>query len=134
MRLSNVRQIISEDYAKEDQNLVNKLGVVLNYFMREVVELSNGSIDFDNLTWELRQVELTVNNEGVPTTTTRFNSSVVIPRGTYVINVINQTNPSEILTSAPFIGYTPDGNGINKINYITGLQPENRYLVTFIVL
>jgi len=134
MKLSNVRQIIAEDFQPEDRDMVSRLGGVLNYFMRQVVELSDANIDFDNLAFDILNVEVTVDTNGIPLQSTRFNSKVSNPRGLMVINASNLTNSVVYPTSNPFITFTPQGGGIIKIDHISGLVLENKYRLVIIAV
>jgi hypothetical protein len=133
MQLSNVRQIVAEEYSPEDRETISRLGGVLNFFMRQVVELSNNNVDFDNLTWDLIQLDVTVDANGSPVPRARFSSSVAKPTGLLVINAQNITNSLTYPTGAPFINFTPQGSGIAEINNISGLQAENKYRLTVVV-
>lgn len=133
-RLANIRQITSENFAPEDRDLINKLGTNLNFFMRQVINLSNGNIDFDNLTFDIRTFTVSVDANGNPINSLDFRSSVTSPKGTIVINATNTTNPGTYPTNAPFMTITPQGGGIARVNNITGLQANDQYLITVIVI
>lgn len=132
MRLSNVRQIVSEDFKPEDRDTIARLGGILNFFMRQVVQLSNGNIDFENTPWDIISVDVTVTS-GTPNSTTRFNTQVTNPRGMIVINAQNLTTSSNFPTSQPFISFTPKGDGITTVNHVSGLQNDEKYRLTVIV-
>jgi hypothetical protein len=134
MKPSNVRQIIAEDFAPEDREMISRLGGVLNYFMRQMVEILSENVDFDNLAWELTTIEVTVDADGIPTELTRFRADKISPRGVIIINAINQTNPTGYVTATPFVTSTPVGNGIIRINHVAGLNPDEKYRLTAIVI
>ena len=131
MKPSNIRQIISEDYKTEDRDTISRLGGVLNYFMRQIIEILSGNVDLDNMTWELLEVDVTVDADGTPNQVTRFNSSIINPRGIFVVNA---TNISSYPTSQPFISFTPQGGGIITVNNVSGLQADTKYKLKFIVI
>jgi len=132
-RLSNVRRIIAEDFPEESRETISRLGGILNYFMEEVVELSNGNVDFENLNQEIRTIEVEVDGDGVP----KLNNKVLVnktnPQGLQVIRAINLTNNAIFATAQPFINFTPQGNGVLTINNITGLPADNKFFLAFIV-
>lgn len=66
MKLNNTRQIRAEDFDDEYNQLTSQLGSILNSFMQEVVELSDGRIDFENRIETIKTFEVTVNESGVP--------------------------------------------------------------------
>ena len=134
MRLSNIRQIIAEDFPDADKDMVSRLGGILNYFMRQVVELSNNNIDFENMTWDLATIEVTVDANGSPVTQTKFSTDINSPRGLQVIRAQNLTNIIIYPTNQPFISYTPEGSGIIRLDNVTGLQANNKYRLTVVVV
>lgn len=134
MRLSNVRQIVAEDFPEEDRELITRLGGVLNYFMRQVVELANDNIDFENLTWDIVTVDLIVDSDGVPINNTRFSSSKGLPRGLMVVSVQNRTNSANFVSATPFVQFTYQGNNLTKIDKVLGLNADEEYRLTVVVL
>jgi hypothetical protein len=133
MQLSNLTPIKSEDFPEESRETVSKLAFILNRFMDEVVTLSQGNIDFENTTQEFRQFEVTVNENGVPTQPLQLRTQKVSPLGFQIIFAQNQVNPLGYPTSAPFISFTPRGNGVVDINNIRGLLANQRYFIRIIV-
>lgn len=132
-RLSNVRRIIAEDFPDEYQAIISRLGGVLNYFMEEVVELSNGNVDFQNLDQQLIQFEVQVDSDGKPTLNDKILTNKINPNGIQVIKALNLTNNSIYPTGQPFISFTPSGNGFITINNISGLPADNKFFLTIIV-
>lgn len=132
MKLSNVRQIIAEDFPQEYRPIVERLGGVLNYFMRQVVELSNGQIDFENTQWAVSNVEVTVDASGIPTQATRVLVNKNNPKGLSVIRSQNLTNSTIYPTNAPFVSYVAEGNNVIRITHVTGLPANNKFRLTFI--
>lgn len=132
-RLTNVKRIITEDFEEEYQDLISKLGFVLNQFMSDTVGIVNGNIDFDNLNQNLVEFEVSVNNAGLPQKVSSFNVGRLNPRGLNVIRVQNLTNSRSYPSSQPLISYTPVGNNSVTINNITGLLANQTYRLTVIV-
>jgi hypothetical protein len=134
MKPSNVRQIVAQDFKPEDQDMAARLGGVLNYFMRQMVEILNENVDFDNLAWDVITVDVQVDANGIPLQTTRFTSNVTSPSGLLIMSARNITNSVTYPTTAPFISFTPQGNGVVKIDHVTGLQIDNTFRLTVIVI
>lgn len=132
MKLNNVSQIRSEDFDAEYEQLISRLGFILNSFMQEVVELSDKRVNFDNKEENLISFEVTIDSNGLPNQT-NVNVRKSSVNGCQVINAINLTNRTGYPTSQPYISFDPQGNGFIKVNNITGLLPNNRYLLTVIV-
>lgn len=133
MKLNNVRQIRAEDYQDEYKDLVNGLGSILNSFMQEVVELSEGRVDFENRPEVIKTFEITVNQSGVP---------VQLPfkvatgknriQGSQIIRTINLSNNLGFPTAQPFLNFNPLGGDIIQVLNVSGLRPGDKYLLTVI--
>jgi hypothetical protein len=130
MQLSNVRRIIVEDFPKEDRATVAKLAEVLNVFMDEVNELSQGNIDFDNLNRSKVTVDITVDASGAPVGVSQINTLLSSYSGNKVINVQSLSGGANT-TAAPFLDCTYQGNGIVKVNKLYGLVAGKKTRVTF---
>ena len=132
-KLDNVRRIIKEDFKSEDQELIGKLAYVINSFMEQVVRQFNGNIDFTNLSEDVVQYTVTVDGSGVPIGNNLVKSTVNNPKGVVVVKAENKTSSTTYPTSAPWVSWTPNGN-ILKIQKITGLQANNKYVLTLRVI
>jgi len=132
MKLNNTRQIRAEDFDAEYEQLTSQLGAILNSFMQEVVELSDNRVDFENKVENIRDFEISVGESGVPISEFNINLSKGNIRGIEVVRVINSSNPNALLTGAPFILWTSIGGTSVRINQITGLIPNNTYILTII--
>jgi len=120
-RIDNVTRLNADDFPDEDRETIERLAIPYNFFVEQVTNVLNGGVDFENLDRNLIQVQLQVNNGGVPVNAARFNAQVGL-QGTNVIRVDNLLNPSGFPTAAPFLNFTTSGNGIYTINSITGLS------------
>lgn len=134
MKLNNTRQIRAEDFDDEYNQLVSGLGSILNSFMQEVVELSDGRIDFENRPEVLKTFEITVNSSGIPTQIPfKLNVEKSGIRGMQVIRAFNLSNSSGYPTSQPFVNYVPIGGTLVQIQSVTGLLPNQKYQITVII-
>jgi hypothetical protein len=133
MILNNTQEIRTEDFEQDDQQLIARLAEIINPFMRQVVELSDNRIDFENTTQVLRQVEFTVDQNGVPVQNNQLNAGKSNIRGFQVISAFNLDNPQIYTTSQPFLNYVPIGGNFVEIKQINGLVANNRYRLTIVV-
>jgi hypothetical protein len=132
-RLTNVKRIITEDFEPQYQNLISRLGFVLNEFMSDTVDIVNGNIDFDNLSQKMIQFDITVDANGKPLKGADVNVGKTNPSGIQVIRAQNLTNSSVYPVQAPFVNYVPKGNNIITVSNVLGLQANNQYRLTVIV-
>jgi len=134
MKLSNTRQIRAEDYDDEYTDLITQLGSILNSFMQEVVELTDGRIDFENLNQNIKTFDITVDSSGVPIQTPfKVGLGKTGVRGVQVINTYNLTNSTGYPTSQPYINFTPIGGDLIRIQSVTGLLPNQKYQLTILI-
>lgn len=134
MKLSNTRQIRAEDYDDEYTDLITQLGSVLNSFMQEVVELTDGRIDFENLNQNIKTFDITVDSSGVPIQTPfKVGLGKTGVRGIQVISTYNLTNSTGYPTSQPYINFTPIGGDLIRIQSVTGLLPNQKYQLTILI-
>ena len=131
-RINNYKRISLDGFSGENAQLIRCLGDILNPFMREVTDVINGNIDFDNLSQNVITLEVTVDSNGKPVSN-QINSGVTNPKGFQVIRAINNTNPAVTVTGQPFIVFSPQGNEIVSVSKITNLQANNKYLLTIVV-
>lgn len=125
-RLDNVRRINAAEFPKDDRETVERLSVILNFFMEDVVNALNGNIDFENLNREIKELDITVDANGTPIRNQQFTSTVDLA-GTKIIRVDNLTNAAVFPTDTPFLTYTTNGTGTFTIQNITGLPANNRF-------
>lgn len=134
MKLYNVTQIRAEDYEAEMQQTIEKLGNILNPFMQQVQELTDGRLDFENSVNTIKTVEITVDSSGVPILGNKVQTGKSSIRGFQVVNAVNLTNNAITATSQPFIAkYTSLGGGLVEINKITGLPENNNFRLTVVI-
>ena len=133
MKINNTTQIRADDFADDDKRVAARLGEILNPFMQQVVELSDGRVDFENRVENIVQVTFTVDNSGVPVLNNKLNTGKASVRGFQVIDARSTQNTAITADSQPFISYTPIGTGTVQVNKISGLPANNEMLLTVIV-
>jgi len=133
MKLSNFKRIITNDFDQEDQKLVERLGGNLNDGIDALYFALNNKLTFeDNFLATVKDVDITVDATGTPIIRTSVLLLNNLPvKGTFVISATNKSNAALYPTSAPFISFSQNGNAL-FIDNITGLVPNNRYVVRFI--
>lgn len=127
-KLPNYKRIITSDFEKENQKMIEQLGRVINDGFNQVYFTLNGRVDLrNNVFCTVRDVDVTLDSNGIPVSRTTFNlNSTQSVIGCQVISAVNQTNSAVYPTGAPFISFT-QLDGAILINHITGLQANNRY-------
>lgn len=133
MKLANFRRLISTDFEVDDQKLVEKLGASLNDGIDGLYFVLNNRLTFeDNFLATVKEVEITTGVNGVPVNRTSITLNNTSPvKGTLILAVTNKSNAANLLTGAPFMSFTQSGTSL-FIDQITGLQPNNRYIIRFI--
>lgn len=132
MKLPNFKKLFKQDYAKEYQELVDKLAESLNGGIETLYGALNKKLSLgDNLACIIKDVDIIVNSSGEPTTSTGFaidtNQRVQILE---VGRADNLTNTASYPTGGIFITWTQGTNLTTNaiiINHVTGLITGNKY-------
>jgi hypothetical protein len=130
---SGTRRITTEDYPKENRELVDKLGFTINPFFNSIVDAFNKNLSFtDNFNAQIVELEfnapVSANQETIRNPLKGNVGSIV------VLRVQNITNSNATLTSAPFVEYSILQNNQVQIRNITGLTATNKYLIKLLLL
>lgn len=136
MKLSSYRRIITQDYGKDDQELIEQLGSTVNDSFNSLYSALNKRLNFtDNIASTLKQIVITVDSNGNLQQSSQFTSDVpntpVI--GVICIRAVNITNPGTYATAQPFVSFSQNGNTI-IINNIKGLQPNQQWRLTIVAI
>ena len=133
MKINNVTQIMGDSLGSENEQVAGQLGSIINPFMQQVVELSDGRIDFENRVENLIQIEMTVDASGVPVLNNKISTGKSNIRGTSVIRAFSSANVSIGATSQPFVNFKPLGGGLIEVTSITGLPANTKMRLNIIV-
>lgn len=131
-RINNYKAISYSDYTEEAAELMEDLADILNPFMREVTDVINGNIDFENLNQTVIELEVKVDSNGTPSVKT-FNVGSNSIKGLDVISARNQSNSSTYPTSKPFISYDITSGNTITLRNISGLPANNVFLLNILV-
>lgn len=132
MRRLDLKRIIKEDFPSEYQEVIDKLAYPINSGFEQIQRGLDGQLDFANLNQEVINLDVTVNASGEPVVLTQYRSTLrTTVLGNSVIGASNLSVPQNTPTGQPFITFAQNGNQI-RVNKITNLQPNERYLLTVI--
>ncbi len=133
MKLGNFKRLISNDFKTEDQPLVEQLGTSLNNGIEQLFTALQNKLKFeDNFLCTYKEVEITVNDKGIPLTKASISlSNNETVKGCLVISATNKTNPTTYATGTPFISFTQNGYTL-YIDNITGLKENHRFIIKLI--
>jgi hypothetical protein len=129
MKLASYRRIITQDFEDENQELIEQLGSTINDSFNSVYSALNKRITLDdNIAATRKEIIVTVDSSGIPTSLIRFN--VDVPNTT-VVEVTcgrarNITNPTTYPSSGITVSFTQNGNSV-IINHITGLTANQQW-------
>lgn len=134
MKLSSFKRLDRQDFDQQYQDLIDKLGFVLNNDIQGIYSALNGGLSLaDNLLCTIKDVPVVVDENGIPKNSAQFQIDKTNMRvlGCQVVNAINTTDSNTYPTGAPFINFTPGTQSVT-INHVTGLQPNQNYTLTVI--
>ena len=104
--------------------------------MEQTIRQINGNLDFTNLAQDQISFSMVVDSGGVPIGNNLVSSEIQSPSGLLVVGARNVTDSSVYPTNAPFISFVPTSNNtkVLKIQKISGLQADNKYDLTVLVI
>lgn len=133
-KLQSFKRLIIEDFDEKERDMVSKIAYSVNTFADDVLGAFNKNISIDdNLNIVKKDITVTVNTLGVPTSPLTVSSGLSsICVGMQVINATNLTNSTTTPTGTPFITFSDNGSQIT-ISKITNLQASNSYRLKLIL-
>lgn len=132
-KLKNIQRINPSDYPAEYSQLVDGLAGTLNDFMQDVIDMSDGRVDYDNLIFKQLQFEISVGANGIPIQEFQLKTGVTQPTGFTVVRAVNISNTFAFATGQPFISYSNVVNDLVKVTNITNLTSGEKYRLTVLV-
>lgn len=133
MKIPSWKRIYYTDYQQQFQDLVSQLSDGLNSSLDSLTSAFTNNISLrDNLYAVVKDIAVTVDATGKPTSTTTFaitNSNPI--DGTLVINVTGQNNNVAAPSGGVFVSFTQSGSKIT-ISSVTGLTANIPYSIRII--
>lgn len=129
MQIDNARRIVVEDFKQEDRETVGKLSEILNSFMEQVTDLTQGNIGIDNLDRTIVRIDITVNAAGQVLGVNQIQTGLTSYSGKNIIDIQSLTGGDNVI-SAPYLDCSYQGNGLVKINKFIGLPVGKKVRVT----
>ena len=133
MKLNNVTELSSEDFEEDHRNTVSKIAEIINPFMQQLVEIMDKRVDFENKVENYLEIEMTVDEFGVPVLNNKISTGKTYVRGLPIINAYSTVNASITPTEQPFISFTQLADGFVQVNKITGLPGNQKFRLNIIV-
>lgn len=136
MKIGSYQRIVSEDYDKEYQDLISKIGFTVNTAFDTVFQALNKNLSItDNLNQSVVSLRVKVDASGNPINSTQLRYTLKGNcQGIICIRAQNLTNTSSYPTNNPFISFTQSASNLLTIDNVTGLQASNEYNLTLILL
>lgn len=133
-KVPDLKRITAEDFPKDDQELVKKLGFVINSFHEQTRDALNRNVNFENLAQEIKTLSFSTNETGQPLNPPSFKSTLnsrvqgILP----IRTVITSSNTASAAEN-PIITWSQAINVITITN-IGGLLPETGYELTILTM
>lgn len=134
--LPKYKRIRKEDFPKDAQDIVDRLAFSINDGFANLFSALTGKLTFgDNILSAFRDITVTVNSAGTPTTSVSaaLPDGVTNPKGVIVVQASNQTNNNVYPTGTPFISYTVNNKSL-IINNIAGLPANNTFELKILII
>lgn len=134
MKIPSQKKIVKSEFDEESQELVEQLGIIIDYNFERVFNALNKNLSLgDNLSSFVKDLDITVDSNGLPITPVKVKSDLIParPAGTLILSARNLTNTTTYPSGAPFISFS-EFNGLVSIEHVTGLQANNKYKLTVV--
>lgn len=130
MRLPGLKRLVKEDFAGEDQELIDKIGFIINSSFEPLYAALNRNITIgDNLNQQLQDVTVKVNALGTPINTIQIKYLLTSScKGLHVI----RCTPTP--TAAPWTTWEQTSSSLLTITNIKGLEANKEYTLRFILI
>jgi hypothetical protein len=129
-KLSDIRRIVPEDFAKEDQPAAVIIAGSYNDFADELYDVINGKLDFSNMARNKVTVDLVFDANGSTVGQVNINTSLTSVSIVNIGRVQNLSSSSARLESAPYIDWTVVDRGFIRILYGRGFASGVKYRLT----
>jgi len=135
MKLSNIKRIVKEDFADDDQAVAEKMGYVINAVFDQLAQGFNKGIDFDNLNQEILSITTEVDINGIPKSKTSVKVSLKTSiKGLICIRALAK-NPAIYASSTPFLSYEINSTESTLlIKNIAGLPKDQVFYLTVLAI
>lgn len=133
MRLPGFKRINRQDFPPASQNIIERLGGLLNKPIEAINDIINGKLTLkDNVNCDIVTVTASVDSTGKPLGEVQINLSTTVSIvGLQVVKVECLTNSTTYPTSTPYISYT-QRSGVLIVNNIAGLPIGNKFKLTVV--
>jgi hypothetical protein len=130
MKLSALKRLIGEDFSKEEQDLVVKLGLILNPIVDQLTSIFDKRLDFVNLNRQLKVITVKVTTDGAPVNAIQIKNEIKTKAaGINVIRAVGSTPPN----SCPFVTFSED-SGLITVSNIKGLPAQQEFTLTLEII
>ena len=132
MRLPSPKRLNLESIPQEQQQLASEIASIINSFMEDSTNIINGNIGFDNLNRKVVQINVQTGATGAVQPVEIRTGLSSNPVGCTVLNIYMTNAPTQVpnINSAPFVCFSPIGNGNIRITKILNLEKNSKYTIT----
>jgi hypothetical protein len=132
-KFSFFKRLLKEDFPEEAQKWTDTLGGIINPAFEAITRAFNKDITFtDNINCQVKDIEVEVDAQGEPRTTTAFKSELKgLSKGIFCIRATNISGGTALLSGAPFITFS-ENNGTVELLQVTGLPASTRFRLRII--
>lgn len=130
MKVPSLRRLYYTDFEQQYQKLVEQMSYTINTSFESIIQALNNNISIrDNLLASVRDVTLTVDATGTPTSTSVFSIDNSNPiDGLMIIRAASIAKTTVYPTGSIFITYVQNGSVVTIAN-VTGLPANVQFTV-----
>lgn len=132
INLNFLKRLVAEDFSRQDQQLVSKIGGILNPALEAITAALNRGMSLDDLNVQTKQLTVQVDAGGYPINEASFRSTLSTRANSIVVGRAQNTSSNAGLISAPFVSFD-ENNGLLTITQVLGLPANTKWLLTLVV-
>lgn len=134
MKISLFKRLVYNDFSKDFQALIEQLSYSINTPIENIISALTNNISLrDNILCNVKDLEVTVDSNGIPLSTAALSITNSNPiDGMTVIRAISPTSTNIMPNGGISISYTQNGSKI-VLNKITGLPANTLFSLRIVV-
>lgn len=134
MKLPNFKRLVYNDFSKEFQTLIEQLSYSINNPIETIVSAFSNNISLrDNILCNVKDLDITVDANGVPTTTAALSITNANPiDGMVVLRANSPANSTVMPNGGVFLSYSQNGARLT-IDHVTGLPANQAFSLRIVI-
>lgn len=134
MKLPNFKRLVYNDFTKDFQDLIEQLSYSINNPIESIISVLTNNVSLrDNIFCNVKDLEVTVDSNGVPLATAALTITNANPiDGMVVLRAISPSNANLTTNGGVFLNYTQNGAKVT-VSKVTGIPANQLFSLRIVV-